>query len=222
MAITFLELYNEVASQPWSMFDADAESIDDLEGSLKTSINKAISHLWNLQPWSFRVQDTKIRLASGRNKIPMPNGKLFKESSNNKTTYGIKCNGKSLEYIADYDALEEKTGTPEGFYLKGENIYFYPTADNTYTIDITYLMLPYALTEDGEEVYELKEETDTLNIPDKYSALFRNCLISLAMIYAIADENDENHSGYQRQYEDALETLMDYCNTPLVDRILFW
>ena len=222
MAITFLELYNEVASQPWSMFDADAESIDDLEGSLKTSINKAISHLWNLQPWSFRVQDMKTRLATGRNKIPMPNGKLLKESSNNKTTYGIKCNGKPLEYLADYDALEEKTGTPEGFYLKGENIYFYPTADNTYTIDITYLMLPYALTEDGEEIYELKEETDVLNVPDKYSALFRNCLISLAMIYAIADENDENHSGYQRQYEDALETLIDYCNTPLVDRILFW
>ena len=220
--ITFLELYNEVAGQPWSMFDADAESIDDLESSLKTSINKAASKLWNMQPWSFRVQDMKTRLTAGKNRISMPNGKLMKESLNNKTTYGIKCNGVQLEYITDPDALEEKTGVPEGFYLKGENIYFYPTADNTYSIELTYLLLPYALTEDEEEIYELKEETDMLNIPDKYSALFRNCLISLAMIYAIADESDENHSGYQRQYEDALATLMDYCNTPLMDRNLFW
>ena len=222
MAITFLELYNEVAGQPWSMFDADAESNDDLESALKTSINKAASYLWNLKPWSFRVQETKVRLSNDRNKVSMPNGKLFKESVNNKTTYGINCNGKHLEYLPDYETLEEQVGTPEGFYLKGENIYFYPTADDTYTINITYLSLPYAVDEEGNELYELTDETDMLNIPDKYSALFRNCLISLAMIYAIADENDENHSGYQRQYEDALSKLIDYCNTPLIDRTLYW
>lgn len=222
MAITFLELYNEVAGQPWSMFDADAESIEDLESALKTSINKAASHIWNLKPWSFRVQDMKTKLVSGRNKIPMPNGRLVKESMEGKTTYGIKCNGKPLEYIEDYNSLEDKTGTPEGFYVKGENIYFYPTADSIYTIEISYLLLPYALNEDEEEIFELINETDTLNIPNKYSALFRNCLISLAMVYAIADESDENHSGYQRQYEDALSTLIDYCNTPLINRKLFW
>lgn len=222
MSLTFLELYNEVAGQPWSMYDSDAESMDDLESALKTSINKAAFHIWNMQSWSFRVRDAKTRLSSGKNKINMPNGKLIKQSLNGKTTYGVKCDGKELEYLEDYEALDEKVGTPEGFYIKGEAIYFYPTADNTYTIDLSYLLLPYALNEDEEEIYELKEETDTLNIPDKYSALFRNCLISLAMIYAIADENDENHSGYQRQYDDALSSLIDYTNTPLKDRRIYY
>lgn len=222
MTITFLELYNEVAGQPWSMFDADAESIDDLESALKTSINKATSYLWDLQPWSFRVQDKTTRLPKGRNKITLPNGMLLKETLDNETTFGIKCEGKHLTYIQNYNSLEDKEGTPEGFYIKGENIYFYPTADRTYQIDISYLLLPYALNEDGEELYEFKDETDTLNVPEKYCSMFRNCLISLAMIYAIADENDENHSGYQRQYEDALARLVSYCNTPLVDRRIYY
>ena len=54
MTLNFLDLYNECAGQPWSMFDSDAESIEDLESALKISINKAISFLWNYQPWSFR------------------------------------------------------------------------------------------------------------------------------------------------------------------------
>lgn len=220
--ITFLELYNEVAGQPWSMFDADAESMDDLESALKTSINKATSHLWNLQAWSFRVQEQNTRLFKGRNKLAMPNGKLLKESSNGFTSYGVKCDGKELQYLEDTSNLTDKEGTPEYFYVKGENIYFYPTADDTYKIEISYLLLPYALSEDGDELYEFKEETDTLNVPDKYCPMFRNCLISLSMIYAIADESDENHSGYQKQYDDALMTLIEYCNTPIVDRRIYY
>ena len=38
MTITLLELYNEVASQPWSMFDNDAESTDDFDAALISSI----------------------------------------------------------------------------------------------------------------------------------------------------------------------------------------
>lgn len=220
--ITFLELYNEVAGQPWSMFDADAESEDDLESALKTSINKAASYLWNLQAWSFRIKEQKSRLVAGKNVLPFPNGKLLKETSNNRTTYGIKCEGKILEYLDDTTDLQQKEGTPEYFYIKGENIYFYPIADKNYQIEMSYLLLPYGLNAEEDEIYELVNEDDTLNIPEKYSALFRNCLISLAMIYAIADENDENHSGYLKQYQDALMTLIDYCNTPLTDRKVYW
>jgi hypothetical protein len=48
MTLTFIDLYNECAGQPWSMFDAEAESQDDFETALKISINKAISYLWGL------------------------------------------------------------------------------------------------------------------------------------------------------------------------------
>ena len=39
MTLTFLDLYNECAGQPWSMFDNDAESAVDFESAMKISIN---------------------------------------------------------------------------------------------------------------------------------------------------------------------------------------
>ena len=39
MTLTFLAIYNEVAGQAWSMYDGDAESVDEMESALKSSIN---------------------------------------------------------------------------------------------------------------------------------------------------------------------------------------
>ena len=36
MTLTFLDIYNEVAGQAWSMYDGDAESIDEMESALKS------------------------------------------------------------------------------------------------------------------------------------------------------------------------------------------
>ena len=78
--------------------------------------------------------------------------------------------------------------------------------------------MPYGLNNAEEQIYELKEDDDYINIPERYETLFKNCLISLSMIYAIADDSDENHSGYQRQYENSLKTLIDYCQSGISDR----
>lgn len=40
MTLTFIDLYNTCAGQPWSMYDSDAESIDDLESALKYQSTK--------------------------------------------------------------------------------------------------------------------------------------------------------------------------------------
>lgn len=218
MTITFLDLYNECAGQPWSMFDAEAESIEDLESALKISINKAISYLWNYQPWSFRIFKHLLKVKPGRNDYNLPNGTITRKVINGKEKYGVKYNEKSLDYIEDFDSLEPKTGEPEGFWIEGEKLYLYPTPIETKLLVIDYLLMPYGLNEDDEQIYKLTEEDDRINIPEKYEEAFKNCLISLAMMYAIADENDENYSGYKRQYEDALAVLFKYCRDKLRSR----
>lgn len=222
MTITFLDLYNECAGQPWSMFDSDAESADDLETALKISINKAVSYLWNSYAWSFRLKNTTIKTKANKAYYSMPNGNITKKVISGVTKYGIKYNGTSLEYLQDYEEQEEETGEPEYFYIEGDYIYIYPTPDNTYTINVKYLALPHAYNSDDELIYEMSEEGDYLDIPEKYEKLFKNCIISLAMIYAIADESDENHSGYQKQYEDSLAILLEYANNAMIDRSIVW
>lgn len=224
MTITFLDLYNEVAGQPWSMFDADAESDEDLESSLKISINKATSYLWNLYPWSFRKSTYKFRTKTDKLEYDLPIGLLQRKTVNGNQKYGIKYGNKFLDYKDDYEELDltDTKGEPEGFYIDGDKLYIYPTPDDAYQININYLSLAYAQDVDEEDIYAFKEDTDTLKIPEKYEELFKNCLISLSMLYAIADESDENYSGYLKQYEDALQILMKYCKDSVVDKYIVW
>lgn len=218
MTLTFLDLYNECAGQPWSMFDSDAESVEDLESSLKISINKAVSFLWNYQPWSFRQMTHIARVKIGNNKYLMPDGVISRVVKNNYVKYGVKYDNKNLEIVDDTDLLDDKSGTPEEFYTKGEYIYLYPTPDAQGILTIDYLSLAFAANSEDEDVYELTNEDDYIKVPEKYEKMFKNCAISLAMMYAIADENDENYSGYKKQYEDALTVLFNYCNDRLQER----
>lgn len=225
MTITFLELYNECAGQPWSMYDADAESLDDLESALKISINKATSFLWNLRPWIFRNKTRTIRTKTDKAAYDLPVGLLKKKAINGTQKYGVKYNGKFLPYMKDYEEADARTGEPEYFYIDDKTLYIYPTPDDAYEIELKYSSLAYALNEDEEEVYKFSEEADTLNIPEKYEEFeqqFVNCLISKAMMYAIDDLNDENYAGYEAQYEDALGVLEKYCTDVNFERSIGW
>ena len=222
MTITFLEIYNECAGQPWSMFDSDAESMEDLESSLRISINKACSYLWNLQPWTFRKKSQRITTRENKAEYNLPIGLLQRKTVNGTQKYGVKYNGKFLPYLDDYEEADERTGEPEYFYIDGDKLYIYPTPDDSYVVTLNYLSLTYAQNEDEEDVYSFTNDTDTLNVPEQYEQLYVNCLISLSMMYAIADETDENYSGYQKQYEDALATLIKYCNTKINERSFVW
>ena len=222
MTITFLELYNECAGQPWSMYDSDAVSLDDLESALRISINKACSYLWNYQPWSFRKRTQRIKTRENKIDYDLPIGLLQRKTISGTQKYGVKYNGKYLPYLDDYEEMEESIGEPEYFYIDGDKLYIYPTPDDSYTITLNYLTLTYAQNEDEEDVYSFTSDTDILNIPEQYEQLFVNCLISLAMMYAIADETDENYAGYLKQYEDALAILVKYCNTKINERSFVW
>ena len=213
------------------------------ESAMRISINKAISYLWNLKFWSFRKYTQKLKTRAGREHYKKPDGIIEKKtvSGSGITRYSVKYGRKFLDYEKDYELLEDKTGEPGAFYLKNETICFYPVPDSDYNINIGCFLLPYGLNSREEQIYELKEDDDYINIPERYETLFKNCLISFlklfslkpvihiasasvhygfrkpgftrtqfrpAMIYAIADDSDENHSGYQRQYENSLKTFL--------------
>lgn len=220
MTLTFLDLYNECAGQPWSMFDNDADSNEDFESSMRISINQATSQLWNLYPWSFRLTKEKIVTKQDKANYATPNGQIAKININSKEYFMVSIDGKFLDYIKEYPLLEKKTGTPTGFYIEGDELYLYPTPDARYTVDVKHHMLNFGLNEDEEEIGELVEDNDYINIPEKYEKLFKNCLMPLAMTYAISEETDENYSMYLKKYEDALARLLEYCNEGLVDKYI--
>lgn len=220
MALTFLDLYNECAGQPWSMFDNDADSVEDFESAMRISINQAISELWNLYPWSFRLNKTNVVTKEGRAVYDIPNGKIAKKVLNGTERFMVSLDGEFLDYEEDYLLLEPKEGKPTSFYIEGDELYLYPTPDQKYTINIKFYLLSYGLDEDEEPINELVNDGDIINIPEKYETLFKNCLLPLAMTYAISEETDENHSMYLKKYEDALAVLLDYCNSSVKERYI--
>ena len=211
MTLTFLDIYNECAGQPWSMYDNEMESSEDFETAMKISINKAISYVWNLYPWIFRKYTQKIKTKVNRDNYIIPDGIIATTIVSNSKKFCVRLDGSFLDYVQDYTILDEQEGEPSSFYVDGENIYFYPTPDDVYTISVDYYLSPFGLNENGDYLYELSDDKDYINIPEKYETYFKNVVISKAMLYAITDQNDENDSGYREQYNDALNTMLKNC-----------
>ena len=129
MTLTFLEIYNDVAGQAWSMYDGDAESVDEMESALKSSINKALSEIWCSYPFPFRIKTHIITTREGLNEYATPNGNILKKTVSNKQVYSVRIGNSYLEYLDNYETLEKKSGKPTGFFVSNENIYLYPIPD---------------------------------------------------------------------------------------------
>lgn len=211
MTIKFLDLYNECTSQPWSMYDNEIESIADAEPAMVDSINKAIAHVWNLYPWTFRKYSLNLKTRPTKSLYTIPSGKIATKTISGSKKHCVRYDGKYLDYTSDYTILEPQEGEPECFYVDGEDFYVYPTPDDNYTISIDYYLLPFGVKKDGTELYELADDNDEINVPEKYETIFKNVVITKAMLYAITDQSDENDSGYREQYQEALKILLDNC-----------
>lgn len=222
MTLDYMTIYEECAGQPWSMYDNDPADIEDFESAMCVSINKALSHIWNLYPWSFREKKMTIRTKKGRADYNMPNGKILKRSVAKNTKYNV-CLGKTyLDYVEDYEITEDDVGIPTCFYIVDNKIYLYPTPDKQYEVSVRYILSPAGLDNEDNPIYELKNTDDRVNIDVKYETYFKNCLISKAMLYAIAEESDENYSAYQKQYEEALAILIRHCKDKITERRIVW
>lgn len=220
--ITLLSLYNEMTGQAWSMFDGDVESYDEFETSVTTSIQKALSYLWCSYKFPFRNKTQLIKTKNGVAIYATPNGNIAQKTIKRKKIYSIKLDKNYLEYEPDYETLEEKTGKPEKFYYKNDNLYLYPTPDDIYQIEIEYWSMFAACEEDGTSKANLENEADYIDIPEKYENLFKMALLPLAMMYAIASEADENYSGYKTQFDNAYKNLIEFARGIDIEKRIGW
>ena len=221
--IKFIDLYNEITGQAWSMFDGDVEAQDEFETSVTTSIQKALNALWCSYDFPFRERTHLITTRANSNKYVAPIGNIIKKTSQGKKVFAVKCDyNKYLEYDPDIELLEPKTGKPEKFYIKNDEVYLYPTPDNRYLVTIDYLSLYLACDSEGSEKATLVDDEDYINIPERYEQLFKSALLPKAMYYAIASETDENYSGYKEQYEEAYKLLIKYSRGIDIDKTIGW
>lgn len=212
MALTFIDIYNGVAEQAWSMYDADAESVEDFESGLKSSINKALSELWCSYAFPFRIKEYAITTDGTTHKYSMPNGIIYKKTVNGSQRYSVRLVGVGyLEYADNLDTLEPTKGVPSSFQVYNDYIILDTIPEKDNTIIVEYLDLAIGEDSMGDKLYELKSDEDTIDVPEKYEILFKNALITKSMTYAIADKTDENYAGYLEQYENAYKILVQYC-----------
>lgn len=212
MTLTFIDIYNAVAEQAWSMYDADAETKEDFESGLKSSINKALTELWCSYDFPFRIKNHIIKTQKDVNSYDMPTGNILKKSVNDSYVYSIRVDRNYLSLVDDIEIKEEKSGKPKEFQINNDQILLYPTPNDEYTVISEYLELAISEDDFGDKRYELKEDEDTIDVPEKLEVLFKNALITKSMLYAIASKGDENYSGYLEQYENAYKDLIKYCN----------
>lgn len=214
MTLTFIDLYNDITGQAWSMFDSETENKEEFEKSVTTSIQKALTHLWFEYEYEFRKKYKKLTTRVNKIDYALPFGQI-----DNKDVY---CENETLCYLANNKGLEDKIGKPEYFYIIKNKICLYPVPDNVYIIDVGYLSMLPACDKFGEEKANLIEETDYINIDETYEDLFKNTLLPLAMMYLIASESDENYSAYQWQYENALKKLKKNTSVVKKERVIGW
>lgn len=222
MAIKLIDIYNSVAGQAWSMFDAEIESEDEFESSLLSSIQKAMTELWCAYPYPFRYKTHDIATISGVSSYDMPDGNIIKKTIGNVQKYSVKLKNHYLEYLSDLSVVDDSSSIPEYFYIQNDKIIFFPVPDDIYNIEIDYITLCIGKDENGNNIFNLKKGSDYINIPPKYEALFTNALITKSMVYAIASRNDENFSGYEEQFAEAYKRLIQYCNGIETETWISW
>lgn len=211
MTINFLDLYNDVASQPWSMFDAGAEVVDDFEPALVSSINKAIINIWYSYPFPFRIKKHKILTMPNIASYELPSGNIINESSIEDNLFNITINGEHLNYVTEFSTKKEK-GLPTEFMIEEDKIILSPTPDKKYSLVIRYLTLSIGFDKDNNELFYLEKPTDYIDIPQKYESLFKNVILAKTQVDSIVSINDENYAGYRLQFDKAYKLLIKISN----------
>ena len=207
MTLTLLDLYNTAATQEWSMYDNDAESDEEFEKSLVLALNKATQEILYSYPFKFRERTHIILTVPNINSYDIPSGIIQK---NIFGKYLVKLGSDYLKFVKDFSSIEEKGGIPSEFYIKNDKIIFNPLPNEKSIITIEYITLAIGENASGEEIYALKNDSDTISIPSHLEELLKNAIITRTMLNSIASEGDENYSAYKKQSETAYRLLMKY------------
>ena len=219
MTITLLDLYNTTASQEWSMYDNDAENDSEMEESLVLALNKSILEILSSFEFPFRERTHIILTVPKVAEYDLPSG-LIKKDSNGK--YLVKCNSSLLNYIDDLSDISLTYGIPNGFYIKGDKLIFFPVPAEKCLITIDYNTLTIGENANGEEIYSLKTATDTLTVPVYLEELMKEAIITRTMLNTIASESDENYSAYKQQADRAYKLLIKYSKGIEKPKVVKW
>lgn len=206
MTLTLLDLYNTAATQEWSMYDNDAENKDEFEKSLVLAINKAVAEILYSYPFNFRERTHIIITVPNIETYNIPSGIINRDE---KGDYCIKINSKSLKMLKNKPS-SKKYGIPESFYIQGEKLILNPIPIAQSIITIDYTTLAIGENQDGDEIFKLENDTDTITVPAHLEELLKNAIISRTMLNSIASESDENYSAYKKQSETAYRLLIKY------------
>ncbi len=207
MTLTLLDLYNTAASQEWAMYDNDAVSDDEFEDSLVIALNKAILEIYMSHDFTFRERTHLILTIPRVDAYTMPSGLIKRDSNGN---YIVKHNSANLSFIENPSNLQPKVGIPEGFYIKKDKLVLYPTPMEKCIVTIDYLTLTIGENAQGDEIYSLQKDSDTLSVPVHLEALMKEAIITRTMLNTIASESDENFSAYKKQADKAYKLLVKY------------
>ena len=206
MTLKFIDLYNAAASQEWSMYDNDAKNTEEFEKALVMDLNKAVTEILYSFPFSFRERTHVLFTLPNEASYDMPSGLIIKDKSDN---YCVKLNSKTLSLIENPKVLGNLTGIPDGFYIKGDKIILYPAPAEKLILTIDYMTLAVGENSSGDDIFALKNDSDILNVPTYLEEIFKNAVITRAMLNAISSE-DENYSAYKKQAEKAYKLLVKY------------
>ncbi len=207
MTLTLLDLYNTAASQEWAMYDNDAASDEEFEDSLVIALNKAILEIYMSHDFSFRDRTHIILTIPRMDKYTLPSGLIKRDACGN---YIVKHNSTTLNLIDDYANLNPRFGVPTGFYIKKDKLVLYPTPMEKGIVTIDYLTLTVGENAEGDEIYTLQKDSDTLSVPPHLEALMKEAIITRTMLNTIASESDENFSAYKKQADKAYKLLVKY------------
>ena len=207
MTLTFLDLYNTVASQEWSMYDNDATDKNEFEQSLVIDLNKAVSEILYSYPFSFRERTHILFTIPKISSYPLPKGLIQR---NQDGDYCVSLNSRPLKLIKDRFLTDDKLGIPEGFYIRGSKIIFSPTPSEKFIVTIDYLTLSLGEDKNGDDIFTLKNDDDIISVPEHLEEIFKSAVISRAMLKAISSESDENYSAYKKQSEISYRQLVKY------------
>lgn len=208
MSITLLDLYNEVASQSWSMFDNNATQTEDFEPVLLSAINKALVEIWCSYPFDFRIKNKIIFTQNHINKYTLPDGVILQKNTKNGEKYAVTLGRKYLDLLEYPEEAELCSGKPREFFVKNECLSFYPVPDDMYKINVSYLTFVIGKDSGEKPIYALRDASDVIVFPDKYNRLFCDALITKSLMYALASPSDENYAGYAIQFEKAYKLLI--------------
>jgi len=207
MTLTFLDLYNSAASQEWSMYDNDANTTDDLEKPLVVALNKAVTEILYSYPFSFREKTHILFTIPDVNSYSIPKGLIQKDKLGDCC---VKINSRPLRLIKNTFTLQNKKGIPENFYIRGSKMVLYPTPNEKFIITIDYLTLAVGEDNNEDEIFALKNADDIVTVPEYLEEIFKNAVISRAMLNSISSEGDENYSAYKKQSEIAYKQLVKF------------